>query len=91
MDYETYLNSREWRMRRKLVLELWGHRCCLCYSGEDLQVHHRTYARIGRELTTDLIVLCRDCHKRHHLSARIEGFAQPPKYIGQGVYDENLQ
>lgn len=27
-----------------------------------LEVHHRTYERVGRELVTDLLALCWDCH-----------------------------
>lgn len=66
MDYNEYLNSYEWEKRRQQTLKLWGDRCTLCYGSENLQVHHRTYIRLGDELQTDLIVLCDDCHKRHH-------------------------
>jgi 5-methylcytosine-specific restriction endonuclease McrA len=29
-----------------------------------LQVHHITYARLGNELPSDLLVVCFDCHRR---------------------------
>lgn len=31
-----------------------------------VDVHHLTYARLGREWESDLIVLCRYCHAREH-------------------------
>jgi hypothetical protein len=31
-----------------------------------LDVHHRTYERVGQEQLRDLIVLCRTCHSRYH-------------------------
>jgi hypothetical protein len=31
-----------------------------------LEVHHRTYARLGFEQPDDLIALCHDCHQDHH-------------------------
>ena len=43
-----------------------------------LEVHHLTYARVGRELDDDLIVLCADCHAAIHglpsLPRRRDGF-----------------
>jgi hypothetical protein len=33
---------------------------------ELLEVHHRTYERLGRELTTDLTVPCNACHELYH-------------------------
>jgi hypothetical protein len=31
-----------------------------------LDVHHRSYARLGAELPADLEVLCRPCHGAEH-------------------------
>jgi len=31
-----------------------------------LQVHHKSYQRLGAELDTDLEVLCQSCHEGHH-------------------------
>lgn len=65
-DYQAYLRSPEWQERRQVALARAGHRCQLCYSAKRLEVHHRTYERIGNEDLTDLITLCRACHQRHH-------------------------
>jgi 5-methylcytosine-specific restriction endonuclease McrA len=66
MNYQNYLQSDEWKKRRGKALTYWGHRCAICNSGKYLDVHHRTYANIGKEKMTDLIVLCRKCHTLYH-------------------------
>ncbi len=65
-SYDEYLRSPVWRRTRELALEYYGGKCCLCNSGDRLNVHHRTYERKGHELLADLIVLCRKCHATYH-------------------------
>jgi hypothetical protein len=65
-DYQSYLASEVWQARRAWKLEEADYRCQVCYSGLDLEVHHRTYARLGHERQNDLTVLCSLCHQRHH-------------------------
>ena len=36
--------------------------CRLCGDDQDLELHHRSYERWGREDIADLTVLCRGCH-----------------------------
>jgi len=67
MIYEAYINSTRWRNNPARLAELKasGFRCRLCHASEtevELQVHHRTYARLGHELAGDLLTLCKDCH-----------------------------
>jgi hypothetical protein len=64
--YTTYLKSERWKELREIVLKRCGHQCETCTYTKALQVHHRTYERVGHELLTDLIVLCRRCHERLH-------------------------
>ena len=67
MPYREYLRSPEWRRTRGAALHRANFRCMLDVThSEDLEVHHRTYERLGRELATDLVVLCRSCHRIHH-------------------------
>ncbi len=66
MPYAEYLKTQEWIRRRMVKLEISEYRCQLCNSSEDLNVHHRTYERLGCEKMGDLLVLCRDCHKLFH-------------------------
>lgn len=66
--YELYLWSAPWRAVRAAALKRAGGACELC--GQSflvlLDVHHRTYRRLGAELLEDVMVLCRDCHDRIH-------------------------
>lgn len=66
MPYQAYLQTSEWKEKRGQVLERASHRCQLCYSPDDLNVHHRTYKRRGNEDLGDLTVLCKVCHERFH-------------------------
>lgn len=66
LTYEEYLNSGDWKQLRERALTHYGRSCVLCGSYYALEVHHRTYVRVGAEELTDLIVLCDDCHGRYH-------------------------
>jgi hypothetical protein len=63
VNYTEYLASEEWRERADLAKARAGHRCQVCNSATALNVHHRTYERLGREWDCDLTVLCRACHE----------------------------
>lgn len=67
MPYHDFLRSPEWRQTRAAALLRADNRCSLDITHtEDLDVHHRTYERLGAELSTDVVVLCRSCHELHH-------------------------
>ena len=67
MPYHDFLRSPEWRQTRAAALLRADNRCSLDVTHtEDLDVHHRTYERLGAELATDVVVLCRSCHELHH-------------------------
>lgn len=40
------------------------YRCEACGQGPPLELHHKTYDRLGRERIADLELLCRGCHER---------------------------
>lgn len=62
--YYEYLGSARWKHLRHEAVKAAKYRCQLCNSGGPLNVHHRTYRRVGRdEEISDLIVLCEECHK----------------------------
>jgi hypothetical protein len=70
--YIAYLDTPEWSAKRRIALANAGHRCQVCNAENcRLDVHHRTYERFGVELETDLIVLCRKCHKIFHAQGRL--------------------
>lgn len=66
LAYEKYLQTPEWRIRRNRTLSDAGYTCQRCGVQRQLQVHHKTYDRLGAELPEDLEVLCRGCHEGHH-------------------------
>jgi hypothetical protein len=66
MPYEEYLRTPEWQERRQAALQRAGHRCQVCNSPHQLEVHHRTYDRRGHEDDADLTVLCERHHEMFH-------------------------
>lgn len=70
-EYHKYLQSSEWRMRAEKRLRIDHYQCQACGSvgvpGNELEVHHWTYRNIFHENPeTDLVTLCRCCHKLIH-------------------------
>ncbi len=65
-EYAAYLHSDHWRLLRLEILSTRGSQCERCKKFGRVDVHHLTYLRIGRELPSDLQVLCRSCHKAQH-------------------------
>lgn len=66
MPYKEYLETDEWKLKRKDALIRANYKCQLCNQSGALNVHHRTYERRGNELIKDLIVLCSKCHSKFH-------------------------
>lgn len=73
--YGGLLFHPKWKEKRAEILARDLHRCVVCQSGEELQVHHRQYHfRIKDNqfcLPWDyedglLITLCKSCHTRGH-------------------------
>jgi hypothetical protein len=70
--YYAYLESDQWKQRRLFMIRRAGYRCQICNGRRKLQVHHRTYERVGEERIDDLTVLCAECHKLFHRHRRID-------------------
>jgi len=63
--YNDYLRSETWRQMRQVILERCQNHCEDCGELCDkLHIHHLTYARFGKEWTTDLQALCITCHEK---------------------------
>lgn len=65
--YAAYLKSSEWHRRRNAALRRAQWTCSRCPTQHPLEVHHLSYARLGRELDADLEVLCPRCHEGLHI------------------------
>lgn len=61
-DYQAYLASREWALKREEVRKRSRGMCERCWRYPQQAVHHLTYARVGHELLEDLLAVCNLCH-----------------------------
>lgn len=69
--YKLYLYSAQWYKLRAAVLQAALWHCQGCgQPNPRLEVHHRTYQRVGREEPNDLRALCKACHEVMHMDAR---------------------
>ena len=72
IGYKNYIRSKEWARKkadfRGCGLNTGG--CYVCGCSENLQQHHKTYKRLGKERLTDLILLCQSCHRDVHIVAK---------------------
>lgn len=64
--YHDYLQTDEWRNKRRLVLERENHLCEGCLTARATEVHHLTYEDVRDEFLFQLVALCRGCHERWH-------------------------
>lgn len=63
--YRAYLKSDKWKAFRARIVA--KRVCCeKCKSKVRMQLHHLNYARVGRELPSDVQLLCFKCHKKEH-------------------------
>jgi 5-methylcytosine-specific restriction endonuclease McrA len=68
--YQAYLCSNHWLVVRQARLYVDNYQCRKCGGVHQLQVHHKTYERLGEEDMADLVTLCRYCHRKEHGKAR---------------------
>lgn len=65
--YRVYLQSDHWQeIKRKYRSSRLPQDCHVCGTREDINLHHRTYKRRGKEYLRDLLPLCTKCHKLTH-------------------------
>lgn len=66
-EYQEYITSAKWRLKRQQALHRAGHKCERCGLSKwsvKLEVHHKTYENFKAELLSDLEVVCVDCHAK---------------------------
>ena len=71
IPYEEQLKDQRWYAFRKKVFALKGHKCALCGTTENLQVHHPKYSGDYSKYAWEydpkyMVVLCYDCHMKIH-------------------------
>lgn len=65
--YRRHLRSSKWRYLKARVVNSRGQKCERCGARFGLQLHHKTYQRLGDELPSDVELLCKPCHTRADL------------------------
>ena len=76
INYYDYIQSSDWQQKRKKyyssdlkkqfnLKNSWKCVCCLS-DNVSLELHHRTYKRLGNEHLKDLVCVCRSCHQLIH-------------------------
>jgi hypothetical protein len=61
--YNAHVRSTKWRNMKADMKRLRGDRCERCGYQHGLELHHKNYERVGRELTSDLELLCKRSHE----------------------------
>ena len=81
MDYADYLQTPHWQRIRGEALARAKHRCQVCDAADQLEVHHRSYARRGHENPEDVTVLCNGCHGGFHKTGRLARSGGPSRAL----------
>lgn len=63
-EYNRYLNSDKWKLKREKVFERDKNLCQACLTNKATQVHHLTYQNIYDEPLFELISVCARCHDK---------------------------
>jgi hypothetical protein len=66
-QYADYLRSEHWKsLRSKKKGSVAAVRCAICGATDQIETHHLQYKNIFDVLTSDLRLLCRECHGVAH-------------------------
>lgn len=79
---KEYLRSEEWKKLRSLVLKA-DPECQCCHKTKATDAHHMTYKNIVDIQPSDLLPVCRSCHKFIHEAIRDGYLSQNPKNINE--------
>lgn len=67
VEKKAYLDSPQWKTIKRQRLAIDQYTCQSCnQSGLSLEVHHLHYRTFKSESLSDLISVCRNCHKAIH-------------------------
>jgi 5-methylcytosine-specific restriction endonuclease McrA len=62
--YNARIKSAQWKNMKRDLIRMRSQKCEKCGSCTSLQLHHKTYERLGKELMSDLELLCFSCHHK---------------------------
>lgn len=90
MTYGQYVVSDAWRWFRADWMRRHGTYCKRC-GRAGLDLHHVSYARLGRERDDDVVLLCRQCHEAFHMENGVR-LSRTDKFCRNGArMDGNRQ
>jgi hypothetical protein len=90
-EYQKYLASREWSLKKRAVKERAGGKCERCKFGEYQQTHHLTYEHIGAEPLEDLQGICSYCHKFISAESNIDPIEESHVLEYLEIYAKNAE
>lgn len=76
-EYYEYIQSEKWKTLSGTFKKQAGNCCqhCGCDGKSNiLDIHHVSYENFGNESYEDILVLCRDCHKKVHGVDKFTGY-----------------
>lgn len=91
VNYEEYIRSPAWQIKREGALVRAGRKCQLCCSRKHLEVHHNNYANLGNEKDEDLFVMCELCHDVFHKHRDPRTAKRKNKTRGRGRGQRNIR
>lgn len=82
IEYYEATHSEYWYYLKKDVIQERGYECEDCGVTRALELHHKTYERLGEEEMGDVELLCRRCHGEgrhgHKDDSQLKLDFQPP-------------
>lgn len=91
-EYRSVIASKRWRELRVRLMRERGSICERCGKTwapgykVSLQLHHKTYERLGRERDEDVQLVCESCHS----GADVERVADSRRRSDGALYDARL-
>ena len=65
---DAYYETQHWKQLARLRKDRDGWQCVQCGCKENLDTHHWRYNLFAESLESDLITLCKPCHKAVHIA-----------------------
>lgn len=71
--YYDYINSPAWQEKKAQYRASKLPQTCLVCGSRKVDIHHKTYKRLGAEYLRDLVPLCRTHHDECHAFMKRQG------------------
>jgi 5-methylcytosine-specific restriction endonuclease McrA len=90
-DKAAYMKTAKLKKKRKAKLDQAGRRCERCGSVNGrMDVHHKTYDRLGNERLEDLVVLCVRCHEIEDEHRAAEAKERSANALDDAIFESGL-